>query len=207
MAGSMTGSTTGRRRMPAASSVGPFDGVPWFAADGELVLVEEPFTWPAAHHGHNGNGGHHGNGGEHGHDHVRRLHCDVSPATLCCSPEARVRWVTPPSSRRPGGAFDGIDVLRRSSCDPSQVRSRRDGWQLASSEDPSWHWDLSAGLDAVTPSLVAPADGLNEPISSRQAQAQRDLPADTCREGGSLRRQRDASCMTPRGRLTRAGRD
>jgi hypothetical protein len=39
------------------------DGVPWFAADGKLVLVEEPFTWPVAHHGHNGNGS------EHGHDH------------------------------------------------------------------------------------------------------------------------------------------
>ena len=44
------------------------DGVPWFAADGKLVLVEEPFTWPVAHHGHNGHGGHNGNGSEHGHD-------------------------------------------------------------------------------------------------------------------------------------------
>jgi hypothetical protein len=33
---------------------------------------------------------------------------------------------------------------------------------LASSEDPSWQWDLRAGLDAVTPSLVAPGDGLDE---------------------------------------------
>lgn len=39
---------------------------------------------------------------------------------------------------------------------------RRDGWQLVSSEDPSWQWDLSAGLDAVSLSLVAPGDGLDE---------------------------------------------
>src|SRR3712207_9485858 len=34
------------------------DGVPWFAADGELVLAEEPFTWPAAHHAHDGGHSH-----------------------------------------------------------------------------------------------------------------------------------------------------
>jgi hypothetical protein len=29
------------------------DGVPWFAVDGQRVLVEEPFTWPGHHdHGH-----------------------------------------------------------------------------------------------------------------------------------------------------------
>jgi hypothetical protein len=44
----------------------------------------------------------------------------------------------------------------------SRVRSRRDDWLLALSEDPSWQWDLSAGLDAVTPSLVAPGNGLDE---------------------------------------------
>jgi hypothetical protein len=54
------------------------------------------------------------------------------------------------------------DPEGRSSCDTSRMRSRRDGWLLASSEDPSWQWDLSAGLDAVTPSLVAPGDGLDE---------------------------------------------
>jgi hypothetical protein len=52
--------------------------------------------------------------------------------------------------------------VRGSSCDTSRVRSRRDDWLLALSEDPSWQWDLSAGLDAVTPSLVAPGDGLDE---------------------------------------------
>ena len=31
-----------------------------------------------------------------------------------------------------------------------------------SSEDPSRQWDLSTGLEAVTPSLVAPVDGLDE---------------------------------------------
>jgi hypothetical protein len=42
------------------------------------------------------------------------------------------------------------------------VCRRRDGWLLASSEDPSWQWDLSARLDAVSVSLVAPGDGLDE---------------------------------------------
>ena len=30
------------------------DDVPWFAADGELVQVGQPFYWPAAHHGPHG---------------------------------------------------------------------------------------------------------------------------------------------------------
>jgi hypothetical protein len=34
------------------------DGIPWFAADGRLVLAEKPFTWPTGHGGHDGHGHH-----------------------------------------------------------------------------------------------------------------------------------------------------
>ena len=34
------------------------EGVPWFAVDGELVLADKPFTWPAPHDGHHGHHGH-----------------------------------------------------------------------------------------------------------------------------------------------------
>jgi hypothetical protein len=30
------------------------EGIPWFAADGQLVLAEDPFSGPSAHHGHGG---------------------------------------------------------------------------------------------------------------------------------------------------------
>jgi hypothetical protein len=36
-------------------------GIPWFAVDGELVLADEPFTFPTPHHGPpHGHGAHHG---------------------------------------------------------------------------------------------------------------------------------------------------